>query len=82
MAVSFISSVQPTAGPSSGGDLVRLVGTGFSNSVRVLFGGVPATVVSVRDEAGQRVDALTSPGVCVILLFRWPDAFCLGEEKT
>ncbi|MCL2726567.1 MAG: IPT/TIG domain-containing protein [Polyangiaceae bacterium] len=54
--------MQPVAGPSSGDDLVRLVGTGFAEGVQVLFGGVPAGVISVRDEAGLRiVDARTPP---------------------
>ena len=54
--------MQPAAGPSSGGDLVRLVGTGFANHVRVLFGDAPAIVVSVRDESELRiVDVRTPP---------------------
>ena len=61
MAIPSISSVQPVAGPSSGGDLVRLVGTGFANHVRVLFGDAPATVASVRDEAGARIVDVRTP---------------------
>jgi hypothetical protein len=53
--------VQPAAGPSSGGDLVRLVGTDLADRVRVLFGGVRAEVLSVRDEAGLRVVDLRTP---------------------
>ena len=55
MALPTLSSVQPVAGPSSGGDLVRLVGTDLADRVRVLFGGVRAEAPSVRDEAGLRV---------------------------
>jgi len=53
--------VQPVAGPSSGGDLVRLVGTDLADRVRVLFGGVPAEVLSVRGEAGLCVVDLRTP---------------------
>jgi hypothetical protein len=52
--------VQPSTGPSSGGDLVRLTGTGFSNRVQVLFGDA-STVVSVRDEAGMRIADVHTP---------------------
>ncbi|MBC7173706.1 MAG: IPT/TIG domain-containing protein, partial [Polyangiaceae bacterium] len=61
MAVPTLSSVQPAAGPSSGGDLVRLVGTGFADRVRVLFGGKLADVLSARDEAGLRVVDVRTP---------------------
>ena len=61
MALPTLSSVQPAAGPSSGGDLVRLVGADLANRVRVLFGGVLAEVLSVRDEAGQRIVDLRTP---------------------
>lgn len=61
MALPTLSSVLPIAGPSSGGDLVRLVGAGFADRVRVLFGGAPAVVVSVRDEAGQRIADVRTP---------------------
>ncbi len=61
MALPTLSSVQPVAGPSSGGDLVRLVGTDLADRVRVLFGGVRAEVLSVRDEAGLRVVDLRTP---------------------
>ena len=61
MALPTLSSVQPTTGPSSGGDLVRLVGTDFADRVRVLFGGVAAEAPSVRDEAGLRLVDLRTP---------------------
>jgi len=61
VALPTLSSVQPTAGPSSGGDLVRLVGTDLADRVRVLFGGVAAEAPSVRDEAGLRVVVLRTP---------------------
>lgn len=61
MAIPSISSVQPAAGPSSGGDLVRLVGTGFADHVRVLFGDALAVAASVRDEAGTRIVDVRTP---------------------
>jgi hypothetical protein len=61
VALPTLSSVQPAAGPSSGGDLVRLVGTDLADRVQVLFGGVLAEVLSVRDEAGLRVVDLRTP---------------------
>ena len=61
MALPTLSSVQPAAGPSSGGDLVRLVGTDLADRVRVLFGGERAEVLSVRDETGLRVVDLRTP---------------------
>lgn len=61
MALPTLSSVQPPAGPSSGGDLVRLVGTGFADRVRVVFGDAPAADVSVRDEAGLRIADIHTP---------------------
>jgi hypothetical protein len=57
----ILSSVQPVAGPSSGGDFVWFVGTDLADRVRVLFGGVRAEVLSVRDEAGLRVVDLRTP---------------------
>jgi hypothetical protein len=61
VALPNITSVQPAAGPSSGGDLVRFVGTDIADRVRVLFGGVPAKVLFVRDEAGLRVVDVRTP---------------------
>lgn len=40
---------------------MRLVGTDLADRVRVLFGGVRAEVLSVRDEAGLRVVDLRTP---------------------
>ena len=61
MATPTITSVQPVAGPSSGGDLVRLVGTGFADRVRVRFGGATAMVAAVREEAGASLVDLRTP---------------------
>jgi hypothetical protein len=61
VSIPSIKSMQPCSGPSSGGDLVRLIGTGFSDNVRVLFGDVPATVVSIRTEAGLCIVDVRTP---------------------
>ncbi|MBK8595748.1 MAG: IPT/TIG domain-containing protein [Holophagales bacterium] len=48
----FISSIDPTSGSCSGGDLVTINGGRFGTdaaSVQVLFGGLPASVQSVAD---------------------------------
>jgi len=52
MAVPALTGINPAAGPTSGGDLVRLVGTGFAPNVAILFDGASAEVLSVREEAG------------------------------
>ena len=61
VALPSLSSVRPAAGPASGGDLVRLVGTGFADSVRVRFGDALATVISVRDEEGVCIADVRTP---------------------
>jgi hypothetical protein len=59
--IPTVSSIQPATGPSSGGDLVRLVGSGFADAVRVSFGGALAHVESLRREGADIVDVRTSP---------------------
>jgi hypothetical protein len=61
MAVPTLTSLSPTAGPSSGGDVVRLVGVGFAASVRVRFGGADAAVLAVRQEAGASLADVRTP---------------------
>jgi hypothetical protein len=46
-AVPSVTSVEPGAGPISGGTRVAVTGTGFSTATRVLFGGVPGTRLHV-----------------------------------
>lgn len=48
MAVPILTGVSPATGPTGGGDVVRLTGTGFAPQVAVLFGEAPAQVVGVR----------------------------------
>lgn len=61
MATPTLISVQPAVGPSSGGDLVRLVGTNFAEQVRVLFDGVPAIVTAVGENAGASIAEVRTP---------------------
>ena len=61
MAIPTLASVTPGAGPASGGDLVRLVGTGFAPKVAVRFGERAATIVAVRDEAGVSLVDVRTP---------------------
>src|SRR5690606_11751880 len=61
MAVPTITAVTPSAGPAAGGDLVRVTGTDFAAAVEVLFDGVPATVESLRDEAGVSIADVRTP---------------------
>ena len=61
MAVPVISSISPTTGPTSGGDLVRITGSGFAARVEVLFGEAVAEVLSVREEAGVSLADVRTP---------------------
>jgi hypothetical protein len=61
MAVPTLTAITPTSGPTSGGDLVRLSGTGFAAQVAVTFAGVPAVVLAVRAEAGTFVADVRTP---------------------
>ena len=44
-----VSDWSPRSGPSTGGTLVTLHGTGFTAGMQVLFGGLAATTVTVQD---------------------------------
>lgn len=44
-----LDSIVPSTGPTSGGDLVTIRGSGFAPRVAVRFGDLAAEVVSVRD---------------------------------
>lgn len=61
MAVPTLTAITPTSGPTSGGDLVRMTGTGFAAQVAVTFGGAPAVVLAVRAEAGAFVADVRTP---------------------
>ena len=61
MAVPTLTGVSPATGPTGGGDVVRLTGTGFALQIAVLFGDVPGEVLSVRDEAGVSLADVRTP---------------------
>ena len=48
-AAPTLTSVNPTAGPSTGGTLVTLTGTNFISGCTAVFGGTPATTNTVVD---------------------------------
>lgn len=57
----FLSSVSPNTGSPQGGDVVNVLGGGFDPPVRVLFGGVAATVRSTSETSIRvEVPALAS----------------------
>lgn len=61
MAIPTLTSVTPATGPASGGDLVRLRGTGFADRVVVRFAGQAAVVVAVREETSASVADVRTP---------------------
>jgi hypothetical protein len=72
VAKPALSSLQPAAGPSGGGDVVRIVGSGFAARVAVLFDAQPVEVLSVRAEGALSIaDVRTrahSPGAVDVVL--------------
>jgi hypothetical protein len=61
MAVPVLTSVQPASGPTSGGDLLRLSGTGFAPRVQVRLGGRLAELLSVRSEGSTSLADVRTP---------------------
>ena len=61
MAVPTLTTLTPSAGPASGGDLVRLMGTDFASQIAVTFDGLPASVIALRDEAGTSIADVRTP---------------------
>lgn len=61
MAIPVISGISPAKGPTAGGDLARISGSGFAAQVEVLFGDFPAEVISVREEAGVSLADVRTP---------------------
>lgn len=69
----FLSAVSPNVGTPLGGDQVTITGGGFSDPIRVLFGSIPAQVLSatatqIRVVTPALVTSLsqcgTNPSVC------------------
>ena len=61
MAVPTLTGITPTSGPTAGGDLVRISGTGLAAQVVVLFDGLAGEVLGIRDEAGASVADVRTP---------------------
>ncbi len=61
MAIPTLLPPEPVSGPTSGGDLVTLRGTGFAQRVTVRFGDADATVESVRQEGGESIALVRTP---------------------
>lgn len=60
MALPVITSISPGSGPAGGGTAVTIHGTGLTGATAVLFGGAPATGVTVLSD--QLINAATPPG--------------------
>jgi hypothetical protein len=71
--VPVVTSVAPSSGPTSGGTVVTLMGTGFTGATTITFAGVPATSFAVTSStqitavtpaggAGAAVVTVTTPG--------------------
>lgn len=61
MAVPTLTAVSPATGPTAGGDVVRLTGTGFAPQIAVLLGEAAAEVIGVREEGGASVADIRTP---------------------
>lgn len=57
-ATFFVSHVEPASGSPQGGDVVSIIGNGFEEPARVLFGGTNAVVLSVSP---TRITVRTPP---------------------
>ncbi|OWK39897.1 Flagellar hook-length control protein FliK [Fimbriiglobus ruber] len=62
-AAPYVTSINPSVGPTAGGTTVTLTGTGLAGATAVTFGGTSATIVS--DSASQIV-VTTPPGAAGI----------------
>jgi hypothetical protein len=61
MAVPVLTSVAPATGLATGGELVRLLATGLSPTVSVLFGRTAGVVLAVHSEGGHDVVDVRTP---------------------
>jgi hypothetical protein len=73
-------SVEPNAGPTSGGDLVHLRASGVGERVQVSFGGVLAEVLSLHTEVGAvSVHVRTPPQTAGIVDLRLENLDASGQ---
>lgn len=61
MAIPILSTVSPAIGPTGGGEVARLTGSGFAPQVAVRLADQPAEVLSVWEEAGMSVADVRTP---------------------
>lgn len=59
LAGPVVSSVNPASGPSGGGTLVTITGSGFTGATSVTFGATPSTTLSVLNDT--TLSATTPP---------------------
>jgi len=52
-----VTSVDPSVGPTAGGEVVTITGTNLTGATAVTFGGVPGTIISVFSDTIIMVEA-------------------------
>ena len=62
MAIPVINTVTPNNGSSGDNELVKIAGSGFSENLSVLFDSKPAEVIVVREEGGESIADVKTPG--------------------
>ena len=70
---SSVGSVSPTSGSTQGGTYVQISGSGVPNNATVLFGGVPATNVTVVDK--DTLSAISPPNSAGTVTISVDDGF-------
>ena len=63
MALPIVTSIAPTTGPTGGGTIVTVTGTGFTGAIAVGFGASDATNIAVASDT--QVIAVAPPGSTV-----------------
>jgi hypothetical protein len=63
MATPIVTSIAPTSGPTGGGTIVTITGTGLTGAIAVGFGASDATNIAVASDT--QVIAVTPPGSSV-----------------
>src|ERR1700761_6444382 len=63
MALPIVTSIAPTTGPSGGGTIVTITGTGLTGAIAVGFGASDATNIAVASDT--QVIAVAPPGSSV-----------------
>ncbi len=61
-----LTGIRPPVGSPIGGERVRVTGAGFTEDVRVEFGGVPSPSVTRVDGSTTELDVVTPPGTGVV----------------